>query len=475
MNPIMIQPINYSNRSWNDIVTDSVAKLQILNPEWTNTAITDLGITLIELVAYIADINNFYIDKMVNESYVGTALQRRSLLRLAELVCWIPPNSEPSTTVITFRSSTPLAGSVAIPAGTDVSTQNQNTNLNFYTTDDVLLGPSGGSVSVPIIQGSRFMYRVTATGFREYPIPDVNVSSNIDNISVTVDDVEWTFVKSFNESTNTDLHYTVRVNEDYNVIIVFGDGYYGRKPIHSTILIYYNTNNGLSGNVSPNIINSVVFGLQDQFGNNVNLVAANQEAAVGGNDPLSVDALRYVIKTLYTMQDRAVYKEDIEGIMMSSGFVRQVRCYDVRDDRTIGYYMVEVYVLVDGGLNASLYNSLAALIEKYKYMTLWYKIYDVTAVLIQIDCAVKVLPNFSFSSVNSGIVGTMSKYFSPESFKSGEGLLINQDINYSEIVGLINQVLGVDYINVKLNSDIQNVTIGTGQIAILNVLNITQL
>lgn len=57
-----------------------------LSPQWTERLAADLGITVLELLAYAADQLSYYQDAVANEAYLETARQRISVRRHARLV-----------------------------------------------------------------------------------------------------------------------------------------------------------------------------------------------------------------------------------------------------------------------------------------------------------------------------------------------------------------------------------------------------
>jgi hypothetical protein len=54
--------------------------------DWSTRRDDDYGITLLDMWAYLADILTFYQERIANEAYLRTALQRDSLIRLANLI-----------------------------------------------------------------------------------------------------------------------------------------------------------------------------------------------------------------------------------------------------------------------------------------------------------------------------------------------------------------------------------------------------
>ena len=55
-------------------------------PDWQETHAPDLGVALVELLAYAGDYLSYYQDAVATEAYLGTARQRISVRRHARLV-----------------------------------------------------------------------------------------------------------------------------------------------------------------------------------------------------------------------------------------------------------------------------------------------------------------------------------------------------------------------------------------------------
>jgi hypothetical protein len=61
-------------------------RLALLVPDWTERSVPDLGVTLVELLAYAGDYLSYMQDAVATEAYLGTARQRISVRRHAKLV-----------------------------------------------------------------------------------------------------------------------------------------------------------------------------------------------------------------------------------------------------------------------------------------------------------------------------------------------------------------------------------------------------
>jgi hypothetical protein len=61
-------------------------RLALVSPAWTERHVPDLGVTLVELLAYTGDYLSYYQDAVATEAYLDTARQRISVRRHARLV-----------------------------------------------------------------------------------------------------------------------------------------------------------------------------------------------------------------------------------------------------------------------------------------------------------------------------------------------------------------------------------------------------
>src|SRR5262249_57995500 len=61
-------------------------RLSLLAPGWTERSAADIGVMLVELLAYAADNLSYRQDAIANEAYLATARRRVSVRRHARLV-----------------------------------------------------------------------------------------------------------------------------------------------------------------------------------------------------------------------------------------------------------------------------------------------------------------------------------------------------------------------------------------------------
>jgi hypothetical protein len=78
--------INYLAKDYDGLRQMMLDRLAVLSPNWTETHAADLGVALVETLAYAADHLSYQQDGISTEAYLGTARNRISLRRHARLV-----------------------------------------------------------------------------------------------------------------------------------------------------------------------------------------------------------------------------------------------------------------------------------------------------------------------------------------------------------------------------------------------------
>lgn len=81
--------INYLAKDYASFRQLILDRLALVMPEWQEHHVPDLGIALVELLAYAGDHLSYYQDAVATESYLDTARQRISVLRHARLVDYV--------------------------------------------------------------------------------------------------------------------------------------------------------------------------------------------------------------------------------------------------------------------------------------------------------------------------------------------------------------------------------------------------
>ena len=79
-------PIDYLAKDYQGFRRIMLERMSLLSPQWTERAAADVGVTLVELLAYVADELSYRQDAVSTEGYLDTARSRVSLRRHARLI-----------------------------------------------------------------------------------------------------------------------------------------------------------------------------------------------------------------------------------------------------------------------------------------------------------------------------------------------------------------------------------------------------
>ena len=78
--------VDYLSKDYSSFRRLMLDRLTSLLPEWKEQSPADLGVAVVEVLAYAADYLSYYQDAVATEAYLGTARKRRSIRRHARLL-----------------------------------------------------------------------------------------------------------------------------------------------------------------------------------------------------------------------------------------------------------------------------------------------------------------------------------------------------------------------------------------------------
>jgi uncharacterized phage protein gp47/JayE len=457
--PNIIPQIDYTSRDFEAIRDDMISSINLFLPEWKNRDASDFGITLIELFAYMGDIMSYYIDRTANESFIDTASQRDSVLRIARLLDYTPTPSTPATVTLSF--STFNTTSQVVPAGTQVSTtgivDGENIEIIFETNSAVTAPASGDGgltagavVTVAATQG----YTVEETG-----VNALGVSSGIadqvftlsdfpvikDSIEITVDGVIYTLVDYLVDYSGNDPVYSIEIDAEDRTSVVFGDNVGGRvPPRNATIEATYRVGVGESGNVAESTLTEIVTNYQ------VGLQVNNEDPASGGSDSETTDSVRLntpisvrALNRAVTLEDYASLATQISGVAKASAIANtynSVTLYfapsgdpGVEDDNTTP-------TLVFTNLQPTVQSFFVDKMPPTTTLTLQPPSY----VDVNLEVDVQVLDQYRQSTVTNAVQAVLSNFF------AFDNVVFKDRITLQSVLTEISTVSGVAYATVTL-------------------------
>jgi predicted phage baseplate assembly protein len=122
-----LQPPNLDDRSWQDLVDEAKAMIDTYAPEWTDRGPSDLGITLIELFAWL-------VEQMI---YRLNRVPERNFIEFLNLIGITIDPASPASTMLVFQVFGSVPAVVEVPAGTVVSTvETETQRAVMFETDE---------------------------------------------------------------------------------------------------------------------------------------------------------------------------------------------------------------------------------------------------------------------------------------------------------------------------------------------------
>jgi hypothetical protein len=158
-------PIDYLAKDYASFRRLMLDRLAVLLPDWDERNPADVGVALVELLAYAADQLSYRQDAVATEAYIGTARRRTSLRRHARLVDYSMHEGCNARTWVCLDVARDLLppgpDSPVLPAGTMLLTRGegptgvQPTDLERILADDPVVFETVHAVPALTVAGNR--------------------------------------------------------------------------------------------------------------------------------------------------------------------------------------------------------------------------------------------------------------------------------------------------------------------------------
>lgn len=321
--PILPTSLDYTDRDFDSLLARLRNLISSVFPEWTDAQVANFGNILVEGFAFVGDVLTFYQDNQAGESRITTARQRKNLIALAKLVNYEPSSAVASTVNETFTLAAAAAGTVTLPIGTHILTKEITDPASYQLLAAVVFAP-GELVKIAAVENSEYQqatFASTGSADQEFILP---TPPYLDGSAIVADAIvaAWTEVDNFLDSTSTDSHFAVVVDENDRARVRTGNGVNGRVP-SGTITVDYKTGGGKAGRVEANKLQRLVGSFTDSLGNPVTIAVNNAVASSGGDDRETEAQIAVNAPASLRVLNRAVAREDYElGALEVPGVAR---------------------------------------------------------------------------------------------------------------------------------------------------------
>jgi uncharacterized phage protein gp47/JayE len=448
--------IDYTNKDYDSLRQAMLELAREKLPEWTDHSSNDLGVVLLELFAYMGDILLYYQDRLANESYLDTAVERRSVMNLLRLIGYELRPPQPASADLSLLFKADASGIVVIPKGAEFQTTAQATGqpVNFqYVLEPLSVNLAGLPLTthqgeayrlfdtLPVIQVDAAVSREIAgssDGRAGQRLALARAPLIANSLVVWVDEGSgpqaWQQRDTLLYSLSNDRHYGVRRDENDLAWLEFGDGQYGQIPRrgHNNITASYRVGGGPKGNVPPLTITKAVSQIEALQG------VFNRRPAGGGADHEPITEAVQRGPQLFRARSRAVTAADYEAYAKEFG-VGKVRA------RAGSWNRVDLYVAPAGGgyPSETLKADLRTYFEDKRPVTVFVEVRNPVYVAVFIEGELEVEPYFITRQVQQQAEKAVRDLLAFEQVNFGQKLYL------SKIYETIEKIEGVAGVYIK--------------------------
>jgi hypothetical protein len=460
--------IDYMARDAGSFLQSMRALIPEKMPEWTDyESEADFGNVLLQLFAHMGDILSYYQDRVANESFLGTAQERRSIIQHLSLIGYTLSTAAPASTTLTLSVPTTASDVITIRRGDAFATrgEKEQPSVRFeYTREQPLnincatlpVDPATNRrffVGIPVEEGRLIKEEILGTSpgtpNQRYKLTHAKMilrslgqgqSVNRDIILTTElgqTKDEWALRESLAFSREGQKDFAIEVDEDDRATLIFGDGILGAiPPIGSIIKVSYRVGGGPDGNVLPDSIQTIIDAPQLAL---LGAEVTNPGPATGGAERESIEHAVSHAPQVFRSLKRAVTAQDYEALALDFKGVGKVLAEGT------SWNVVTLFVAPAGGGHVSdvLEANLLAYFEDKRPISTIIEIEDVDYVPIYVTAEVGVKSYYNRDDVKEHVQQAVSKLL------AFENVDFQQTVYLSKFYEAIEAIDGVTFVNIS--------------------------
>ena len=419
---------------------------------------------ILDVLAYNTHYNGLTANFALNESFLGTAQLRSSLVSLSEGIGYIPDSKTSSQAII--KMSVNLSGvsgrtaTIQIPSGFKFNSTVDTTEYVFQTLEDLTASDNGeglyifkdasGNENIKVFEGTERVKTFLITRKEEnavYIIPDANM--DIDTAVVRV--YETPGASAFATYTNLLKATTINIASTLFILkespngffeLTFGNGTtLGRAPdAGNKVVVTYLASSGAESDTAK------VFEPQSTIsvaGGNYSVVVSTVANAVGGGEKESIESIRKTAPFQYATQNRMVTAVDYSTLVLRnfSTLIKDIKSFGGEDALDPKFGTIFMSVLfnadVDSVTEDVTKQSIIDLSNQLSVASFSLEFIDPVKTFIETEVFFQFNPSLttlSRNTIQDNVNTTISDYFTDNTGKFG------QSFRRSNLLTLIDDV-----------------------------------
>lgn len=276
----------------------------------------------LDTLAYNTLKNAFFYNMTIAEGYIDSAQLKTSIMSIAKALNYTPRSSKSAKSHVTVSfQATGETQPYIIQKGQSFSTLVKNNSYMFTLPETIIVSSVDNNFSFEsdVYEGiyikDSFIFMPNQENQR-FRLSNKNVDT--DSMTVTVKEDNKLIGDSYSlQQTLLDLDFNSKVyflqaSEDGSYEIIFGDNVLGKQPKDNAVIeIDYRVSSGTLPNGAARFtLNFDPTGPTSELMSNPTVVT--NETALGGDDPESVESIRYNAPRHFQRQERCVIPQDYE-------------------------------------------------------------------------------------------------------------------------------------------------------------------
>ena len=501
--------IDYASTDFLTLRSSLIAYIEAVYPtDYNNFAESDLGVMMIELIAYMGSVMSLKSDMLANENFITTAKDINSVRKLFDLIgiSLKGPTSSQATLDISVDNVTALDDtlllapservvSVISPQDGEALTytvyrvaegkvDNINNTASVSFTSSVDSSSTGTYSDAVLLEGAFAVQSGTFSEigvFKEISLDEKPVIQNSAEVYITstnasADGVYRQVDSIYQASSLDDKVFQVVYSDDYSAKIIFGDGSNGiAPPPQSEYTISYRVGGGNRGNSPNSYVNAVGTGTYGAASTGVRFLQTS--IATGGADAESIDHAKKYGPLYFRTQDRVVSLDDY--IAFANTFTSPVGTTGKATAVTRKAYssanIIDLYLLEKASNNQyqkaslSFKDSLLTKLEDKKMLTDEVVLVDGLIRTVDLVVTINMSKRFEGSEgvVTSRVSDRVLEYFLNDNWDFGDPLIVTdlnrhifetEDVLFSSINNLegtihveFNEIIQLNNIDISVN------------------------
>ena len=419
---------------------------------------------ILDVLAYNTHYNGLTANFALNESFLGTAQLRSSLVSLSEGIGYIPDSKTSSQAII--KMSVNLSGvtgrtaTIQIPSGFKFNSTVDTTEYVFQTLEDLTASDNGeglyifkdasGNENIKVYEGTERVKTFLITRKEEnavYIIPDTNM--DIDTAVVRV--YETPGASAFATYTNLLKATTINIASTLFILkespngffeLTFGNGTtVGRAPdAGNKVVVTYLAASGSESDTAK------IFEPQSTIsvaGGNYAVVVSTVANAVGGGEKETIESIRKTAPFQYATQNRMVTAVDYSTLVLRnfSTLIKDIKSFGGEDALDPKFGTIFMSVLfnadVDSVTESVTKQSIIDLSNQLSVASFSLEFVDPVKTFIETEVFFQFNPNLttlSRNTIQDNVNTAISDYFTNNTGKFG------QSFRRSNLLTLIDDV-----------------------------------